>query len=50
MRKWVPVWTKDEVKTHQAVDDDLRLFYQALAIEGIARPDCKDVSFENLAC
>ena len=44
------MWTKDEMKTHQAVDDDLRLLYLALATEGMARPDWKDVSFESLAC
>ena len=45
MRRWVPMWTRDEMKTHQAVDDDLRLLYRALATEGMARPDWKDVSF-----
>ena len=44
------MWTKDEMKTHQEADDDLRILYQALATEGMARPEWKDVSFESLAC
>ena len=50
MRRWAPIWTKDEMKTHQEVDDDLRILHKALAMEGSARPEWKDVSFECLAC
>ena len=49
-RAWIPMWTREEMKTQQSVDDDLRVLYKALASPDVKCPEWKDITFEGLGC
>ena len=49
-RSWIPMWTREEMKTHQVEDDDIKVLYKALSSDTVVCPDWKDITFEGLGC